>query len=337
MKICVLLGGASPERNVSLSSGISIGQTLEKMGHQLLYLDPATPLAEMDTFRKNLKNISMDDMDFEGMAKRRDPYFIDQIPYLKKEKVDLVFNALHGGNGENGVISAVLEMAGIPYTGSGYAASALAMDKYRTKILAADAGVLCADYEIHTLPVRRPDRIAFPLVVKPNDAGSSVGVGIFHEPADLLSACREALKFSNSFIIESFIPGREFNIPVVAGEIYPVLEVDPGGTYDFNAKYLGHHTKYLVPAPIPSDITESMQDQALKIYHALGLRNYARVDFRMTPEEKIFLLEANTLPGMTASSLVPKSAKAKGIDFPRLLKIIIDDVTQGASVANKKR
>ncbi len=327
MKICILLGGASPERNVSLSSGTAIGETLKTLGHRILYLDPATPLKGMETFRESLGHISMENTDFEGMAALRDHYFIEHIPYLEKEAVDLVFNALHGGNGENGVIPAVLEMAGIPFTGSGYAASALAMDKYRSKLMAAEAGVLSADFEIHRRPVQRPDRLAFPLVVKPNDAGSTVGLSIFYEPADLTGACRKALAFSDAFIIEAYIPGREFNIPVVAGEVYPVLEVDAGGLYDFNAKYLGHDTKYLVPAPLPAEVTAAMQNQALRMFRILGLRNYARVDFRMTPEGEIYLLEANSLPGMTSSSLVPKSAKARGLDFSRLLQIIIEDAT----------
>ena len=330
MKICILLGGASPERNVSLSSGTAVGEALRKDGHEILYMDPATPLNEMEAFRRGLDSISMDDTDFAAMAKLKDHYCIAQVEWLKKEGTDLVFNALHGGNGENGVIAALLEMAGIPFTGSGYAASALAMDKYRSKLLAAGAGVLSAEYEIYGEAVEAPRRIGFPLVVKPNDAGSTVGLSIFHKPADLTDACKKALTFSKSLIIESYIPGREFNIPVVAGEVYPVLEVDAGGLYDFNAKYLGHDTKYLVPAPLPDDVTAGMQDRAMRMFRILGLRNYARVDFRMTPEGEIYLLEANSLPGMTASSLVPKSAKARGIGFPQLLQIIIEDALHGS-------
>lgn len=326
MKICVLLGGASPERMVSLSSGVAIGKALKENGHEVLYYDPATALPEMEEFRNCLRSIVMDNTDFRGMAGLRDDHFTAQILQLKKEKVDIVFNALHGGNGENGVIAAMLELARIPFTGSGYAASALAMDKYKTKLLAAAADVQSAECELHDKPVSRPERIAFPLVVKPNDAGSSVGLNVFYEAGDLRAACREALDFSTSLIIERFIPGREFNIPVIAGEAFPVLEVDAGGVYDFKAKYLGHKTRYLCPAPISEALTCEMQQRALRVWKALSLRNYARIDFRMTPEEEIFLLEANTLPGMTASSLVPKSAKALGISFPELLEIIIRDV-----------
>jgi len=325
MKIAVLLGGASPERMVSIASGTSIGSTLSKLGHDVVYLDPATALNKMDDFKRSLDNVSMENMDFEAMARMNDDPFKEQIPYIKAQKVDLVFNALHGGNGENGVIAGMLEEAGIPYTGSGYLASALAMDKFKTKILAREVGVSCADEELHEEPVHKPDVVDFPLVIKPNDSGSSVGLTIIQEACDIYDATADALKYSDTVIIESYIPGREFDIPVVCGEAYPVLEVNPHGVNDYKAKYMGDKTEYLVPAPLSETKTAEMQEAAVKVYRALGLKNYARVDFRMTPEEKIYLLEANTLPGMTASSLVPKSAKAIGIDFPELLTIIIND------------
>ena len=325
MKICVLLGGASPERTVSLASGTAVGKALTGAGHEVMYMDPATALADMDGFRKGLETYSMEGGDFKAMAGLRDHYFLEQVQAISEWGTDIVFNALHGGNGENGVIAAVLEMAGLPFTGSAYAASAAAMDKQRTKILAEAQGVPCAEAEIYDIAVNKPQNIDYPLVVKPNDAGSSVGLTVFMEEADLSEACRAALTFSPLVMIERYIPGREFNIPVICGEAYPVLEVDTGGVYDFNAKYLGHKTQYLVPAPISSDITRYLKEQAVKVWKALGLKNYARIDFRMTPEEDIYLLEANTLPGMTASSLVPKSAKAIGISFPELLEIIIRD------------
>ncbi|MDZ7820455.1 MAG: hypothetical protein U5N26_00825 [Candidatus Marinimicrobia bacterium] len=324
MKICILLGGASPERNVSLSSGTAIGETLKALGHRILYLDPATPLKEMETFRESLGHISMENMDFEGMAALRDHYFIEHIPYLEKEAVDLVFNALHGGNGENGVIAALLEMAGIPFTGSGYAASALAMDKYRSKLLAAEAGVLSADFEIHRKPVQRPDRLAFSLVVKPNDAGSTVGLSIFHEPADLTGACRKALAFSDAFIIESYIPGREFNIPVVAGEVYRSWKWTPAGSMISMPNIWATTRNTWSRPPSRGGDGRHAGPGAPDVPHT-GTPELRRVDFRMTPEGEIYLLEANSLPGMTASSLVPKSAKAAGVGFSRLLQIIIED------------
>ncbi|MFA6617599.1 MAG: D-alanine--D-alanine ligase [Candidatus Neomarinimicrobiota bacterium] len=325
MKICVLLGGASPERVVSMASGTAVGSTLKELGHEVIYMDPSTPLDEMDDFRKKLENISMEDMDFENMAKLNDKPLKEQIPYLKEQGIELVFNALHGGNGENGVISGILEEAGLVYTGSDYEASAIAMDKFKTKILARYVGVQCADEELHDKPIHAPERVKFPLVIKPNDAGSSVGLKIFKEEADIFEACSEALKYSETVIIESFIPGREFNIPVVKGEAYPILEVDPHGINDYKAKYMGHNTEYKVPAPLSPEITQKMQADAVKVYMALGLKNYARIDFRMNEEEEVYLLEANSLPGMTKASLVPKSAKALGLSFADLLEIIIND------------
>jgi D-alanine-D-alanine ligase len=325
MRIAVLLGGASPERVVSLASGTAIGKALTELGHEVMYLDPATELDQMDDFRESLDNISMADMDFESMAQLNDEPFKEQIPYLKIKKIDVVFNALHGGNGENGIIAGMLEDAGIPYTGSGYLASAIAMDKFKTKLLAREVGVNCAEEELHEMPVHEPETVKFPLVIKPNNSGSSVGLTIIEEPCDIYEATSDALKYSDTVIIESFIPGREFDIPVVKGEAYPILEVNPHGVNDYKAKYMGDKTEYKVPAPLSEEKTKEMQEAAVKVYLALGLKNYARVDFRMTPDETIYLLEANTLPGMTASSLVPKSAKAIGIDFPELLTIIIED------------
>jgi D-alanine-D-alanine ligase len=325
MKICVLLGGASPERMVSLSSGTAIAKALESLGHDILFLDPATSLKKMDEFSAGLTNISMENMDFETMSQLTDEVFVEHIPYLKEEGIDLVFNALHGGNGENGVIADILEKATIPYTGSGYQASALAMDKFKTKVLARFVNVNCADEELHDKPVHTPDKVNFPLVIKPNNSGSSVGLTIIQKECDIFEATTEALKFSDTVIIEDFIAGREFDIPVVKGEAYPILEVNPHGVNDYKAKYMGDKTEYKVPAPLSEEITKRMQDDAVKVYEVLGLKNYARIDFRMTEDEEIYLLEANTLPGMTASSLVPKSAKAIGIDFPGLLTIIIED------------
>ncbi|MBN2781266.1 MAG: D-alanine--D-alanine ligase [Candidatus Marinimicrobia bacterium] len=325
MNICVLLGGASPERMVSLASGTAIGKALTANGHEVLYLDPAAALSEQDAFRESLNEISMENMDFEAMRQLSDRHFIEHVAALREHGIELVFNALHGGNGENGVIAAILDMAGIPYTGSGFEASAIAMDKYRTKILARSVGVTCAEEELHNVPVHAPERVRFPLVVKPNDSGSSVGLNVFLTEADLFDATSQALRFSSEVIIEAFIPGREFDIPVIRGEAFPILEVNPHGVNDYKAKYMGAKTEYMVPAPLSDAVTRRMQDDAVRVYRALGLKNYARVDFRMTPEEEIYLLEANTLPGMTASSLVPKSAKAIGISFPELLEIIIED------------
>lgn len=325
MKICVLLGGASPERVVSMVSGTAVGSTLKELGHEVIYIDPSTPLDEMDDFRNKLENISMEDMDFESMSKLNDEPIKEQILYLKEQGVELVFNALHGGNGENGVIPGFLEQAGLTYTGSDYEASAIAMDKYKTKILARYVGVQCADEELHDKPIHAPEIVKFPLVIKPNNAGSSVGLTIFHETCDIFEATREALKYSETVIIESFIPGREFNIPVVKGQAYPILEVDSHGMNDYEAKYIGDKTEYKVPAPLSPEITQKMQNDAIKVYRALGLKNYARIDFRMSDDEEIYLLEANSLPGMTRSSLVPKSAKALGLSFADLLEIIIND------------
>lgn len=329
MKICVLLGGASPERHVSLESGLAMGKAVQDLGHDCIYADPATPLCQREEFLKTLENFSQKDVpDFEELNALRDETFLEYISFFKKEKPDLIVNGLHGGHGEDGMISGILDMLEIPYTGSGMTASAVAMDKQLTKIVSNFVGVKTAKGVLISEAVSECQGISFPCVVKPNDSGSSVGLHILRETCDLQDMTADALKYSKYAIVEEYITGREFDVPVLMGKAFPVVEVNPHGDNDYRAKYLGIKTDYFVPARLSAEETEKMQNCAEKVYHALGLKNYARVDFRMKENGEIYLLEANTLPGMTLSSLVPKSAKANGLSFNDLVERIINNAIE---------
>ncbi len=337
MKVCILLGGASPERNISLFSGMAIGKALEERGHQVIYADPSTPWTDMEAFRQNLKNESVNDHHFFEMTLRDETSFIDHITHMRDHGVDVVFNALHGGYGENGVIAAVLDISRIPYTGSNPLASALAMDKYLSKILAERVGVKTGNVTRFTsVEDVNPDMLNFPLVIKPNSAGSSVGLYVLDEPCDIRPMIRESLLYDNVILAEEYIPGQEITVPVLGGKALPVIEIVPdGGVYNFETKYTSGKSKYLVPAPLSAELTENLQEQALRIWEIMGLESYARIDFRLKNGSEIYFLEVNTLPGMTATSLLPKSAKVTGMEFPDLAEWIIRDALTRFKLRNK--
>ncbi|MDD3806596.1 MAG: D-alanine--D-alanine ligase [Candidatus Marinimicrobia bacterium] len=327
MNLCILLGGASSERNVSLATGMAVGKALESLGHSVIYVDPSTPWDTMDSFRESLETSNVADDHFENMVTRDESVFIEHIRELKTRKIDVIFNALHGGSGENGIIPAVLEMADIPYTGSGPLASALAMDKFLSKTLAKTVGVKSAD----VIQISDPEKIdqkslQFPLVIKPNNAGSSVGLHVLMEPCDLKPFLKDALKYDTTLLIEEYIPGQELTVPIVGGIPFPLIEIVPeGGVYTFETKYISGKSHYLVPAPLSHVLTNQLKEQALAVWNILGLESYARIDFRVKDEKDIYFLEANTLPGMTATSLLPKSAKVHGMSFPELIAWIVND------------
>lgn len=338
MNICVLLGGASPERNVSVTSGQAVGKALESLGHTIVYVDPSTPWKQMKAFRENLKTFDVTDNRFDDMAHRDEAFFTGHIRKLKALKTDVVFNALHGGTGENGIIAAVLEISRIPYTGSGPLASALAMDKYLSRVLAEQAGVKTG----RVVRITDPDELDmaeldFPLVLKPNSAGSSVGLYVLMEPCDIRPLVRDALKYDSVILAEEYIPGQELTVPVVGGEAFPLIEIVPeGGVYTFETKYTSGKSSYRVPAPLSEEITASLQKQALAIWDILGLESYARIDFRLKDGKEAYFLEANTLPGMTATSLLPKSARVMGMDFPAFTEWIVKDAMMRFEKKGKK-
>ncbi|HRN53054.1 MAG TPA: D-alanine--D-alanine ligase [Gemmatimonadaceae bacterium] len=308
MKILVLLGGSSAEREVSLSSGSRVAAALRERGHQVTEADP-----------------------------HPDPFAV--MPAARA--ADVTWLALHGGAGEDGTIQALLDLAGVRYTGSGVLASALAMDKDLSKRLFRAAGVPTAEWRMldrAAPPVWREPGYAkqtfaalgAKVVVKPSKQGSTVGLSIIEDPAALADAVALAFEHDDEVMLEAFVPGRELTVGVLGGEALPVGEIIPKhDIYDYECKYTPGMAEELFPAPIPDAVRDEVQRLALMAYAALKLRGCARVDFRWDPAGRLFCLEANTLPGMTGTSLVPQAAQAAGIGFPELCERIALDAVRG--------
>jgi D-alanine-D-alanine ligase len=334
--ILLVAGGDSAERDVSLSSSHGIAKALRERGHRVLVCDPARPQiapTEYDEAIFGEAKIGAEPpvIDIDLHAAREG--FIQMLLQLDTFRVDLVFMGLHGGAGENGTIQAVLEYLGVPFTGSSSAACSFAMDKHRAKILAAAAGV-SVPKGLHfersalaagTLEQQVREAVGLPAVVKPNSQGSSVGLTIVDSFADIDRAARLALECDDSVLIEQYIEGRELTQAVLdGGPDTPVLEIRPkSGLYDYFHKYQSGNTEYLVPAPVDEQVARGVLEDSKRTFAALGLSVYARIDFRLDSRGRTFMLEANTLPGMTPLSLVPKAAAVAGMNYADLCDWIV--------------
>ncbi len=333
--VLLLAGGDSSERDVSLSSSRGIAKALREAGHRVLIADPAQPRVaptEYDDAIFDGASIGVEPPQLGGDETARGE-FVRLLAARNDWDFDIVFNGLHGGPGENGTIQAVLDFLHIPYTGSGAAASALAMDKQRSKIIAAAAGVPVPE-GLHiersalatgTLEQQVRETLGLPVVVKPNAQGSSVGLSMVHSFNELDAAARKAFGVDDSILIERYIEGREITQAMVEGAPdLPLLEIKPkSGLYDYQHKYQAGSSEYLVPAPVDDSIARDVLASSKRAFAALGLSIYTRFDFRLDPKGRHYLLEANTLPGMTATSLVPKAAAAVGISYTELCDRIV--------------
>ncbi|MBQ8262920.1 MAG: D-alanine--D-alanine ligase [Lachnospiraceae bacterium] len=336
MKIVVLAGGTSTERFVSLISGMQIYKALKSKGHETVLLDVYLGYDGPDAdhiftvekdWSEGIEAVSTENPDLEKIkALRKDGgkcFFGPNVIEICKQ-ADVVFMALHGACGEDGRIQAALELYGIPFTGTDYLSSAIAMDKALTKELLTAKGIPMAkgfsmevDGEIK--------EIGYPAVVKVNTGGSSVGVYMVSDEKELKEALKKASAFDHRVVVEEFIDGREFTCGVIDGKALPVVEIAPSeGFYDYTNKYQPGKTKDTCPADLPADKTAEIQAVAEKVFTALRLRAYARIDFMMNRQGDIFCLEANTLPGMTPVSLLPMEAAAVGMDFPALCEKLIE-------------
>jgi D-alanine-D-alanine ligase len=329
MKITVLYGGRSAEREVSLNSGRSVAGALESRGHQVTLLDPAEPralLAVTPASPAAAAGAATGKFGTGTELERLQPGQIVAASAIRDTEV--VFLALHGGEGENGTLQALLDLAGVPYTGSGMLASALAMDKRLSKELFVRAGVptpawVCfAPGAPASLSAEQVAQLGgWPLVVKPNDQGSTIGLSVIQEESQLAPAVAQARKYAREVLVEQFIPGRELSVPVICGQAYPVIEIVPShGIYDYECKYTKGMSEYRCPAPLEADLTRRIQDLAVRACAALGCAGAPRADFRLSPAGEALCLEVNTIPGMTATSLVPMSAKAAGMSFGELVE-----------------
>jgi D-alanine-D-alanine ligase len=290
VRVAVVMGGPSAEREVSIESGQAVMRALATLGHDAQSLD------------------------FDGR-------FVDA---LREIRPDVVFNALHGTGGEDGTIQGVLEWLGIPYTGSDLTSCALAMDKHLTKKLLAAEGLPTPAWDTFdlaggTLPLL-PGSLNLPLVVKPRASGSSAGVSIVRTHEEWTKAMIGVAPRTTQIVVEEFIPGREFSSGVLGEEALPLVEIIASDEfYSYDAKYKPGGSRHLVPAPIDGDLTARLQMLALSVHRMLGLRDYSRTDFIVTKEGRPYILEINALPGLTPLSLLPDEAKAAGISFEALI------------------
>ena len=325
MKIAVLFGGTSEERDVSIASAAQVIPALRSLGHEVVAVDTAsgrlTGPAEQRLLTSGVGPEPPSGAALAGM-KRGAPALAAETADM--HGVDVVFLALHGGAGEDGRIQAVLDLAGLPYTGSNHIASATAMDKDLSKRLFRAAGVPTAEWRM--APVTAAEiaaALGWPVVVKPNKQGSTVGLSVVRAPAALAAALALAQRFDDEVMVERFIAGRELTVGVLEGRALPVGEIiAPGEVFDYQAKYQAGGAREIFPADLPPEITARAQELAVRAHRALKLGSYSRIDFRMDAQGHIWCLEANSLPGMTAASLLPQAARAAGIGFPALLERI---------------
>ena len=295
----VLMGGVSGEAAISRATGTAITEALNGLGYHAIAIE------------YNPRNV---------------------ISQLKENNVEVVFIALHGKYGEDGTIQSVLELEGIPYTGSGVSSSAITMDKIFSSRLFKQAGIRMAN----SLPVYFSDGIEnvassinsyfnkFPVVLKPACEGSTIGIEIVHTNEELIPALERAFAVEKRLLAEAYLDGDEFTIPVFNGKAFPIIKICPySGTYDFHSKYTKGAAEYLVPAPISDTLAKEMEEMAVKGYKAAECSGVVRFDIRTSADGTPYMLEANSIPGMTSTSLVPKSAAVLGIDFPQLCEKIL--------------
>jgi D-alanine-D-alanine ligase len=327
MKITVLMGGTSSERNVSLASGIRIVQALRDRRHKVTALDPARGvIGEAEERELSTGKVGTKPPSLESLSRFAEGTFLPNLTSMNEIKdADVTFLALHGGQGEDGTIQALLDMAHVKYTGSGHLSSALAMDKDLSKKLFRAADVKTADWLMAPVTIEQVEgMLGLPVIVKPSKQGSTVGLTLVKKRDELLPAIAEASKYDDEVMIERFVPGRELTVGVLGDVALPVGEIiSKHEIYDYECKYTAGMATEEFPARLSPEATERVQQQAIAAFKALKLRGYARIDFRLTSEGEFYCLEANTLPGMTELSLIPQGAAAMGIKFPELCERIV--------------
>jgi D-alanine-D-alanine ligase len=336
----MLMGGTSSERDVSLASGLRIAQALRSRGHFVRSVDTAKGALSEDDERRMItsgvvKQLPPTPEELARMTAESVAETAARLP--KRGECDVAFLALHGGRGEDGTVQALLDLAGVPYTGSGHLSSALAMDKDLSKHLMRAHNVQTADWLMATDPEVPPNAdlveraLGLPLIVKPSKQGSTVGLSIVKQRSELLPAIAEAFKHDDEVMLERFIAGRELTVSILGGTALPVGEIiAKKEIYDYECKYTAGMAEEIFPAALSDAEVAEVQEQARCTFDALKLSGCARIDFRMTREGQFYCLEANTLPGMTSTSLVPQAAAAAGITFPELcekIALLAVDVT----------
>lgn len=335
MDIVVLCGGLSQERDVSISTGTCAARALRERGHRVALVDlyfgcPEAVADSQGVFTRedqdSIYAVGEKEPDLAAIRARRGgrgllgPGVVELC-----QAADVTFLALHGAPGENGQLQACLDMYEIPYTGSGYLGSALAMDKQITKLLFAQAGISTPQGIALSRTDAHRDPPGFPCVVKPCSGGSSVGTSVVTDAAQYEDALEAAFAWEDTVLVEQYIKGRELTVGIMDGRAMPVIEIIPRqGFYDYKNKYQAGLTTELCPAPLTPEETDRIQRLAEKVYRTLHLQAYARADFLMDGTGKLYCLEANTLPGMTPTSLIPQMAAEEGMDYGTLCEKIIE-------------
>lgn len=322
MRIAVLFGGTSEERDVSVASGAQAVQALEAAGHEVIAVDTVRGVlgaAERERLLSTGVAPALPSDDRLSLVRRDASAVLTRASELRQ--VDVVFIALHGGSGEDGTLQALLDLAGIPYTGTGHIGSAYAMDKDVSKRLFRSADVPTADWMM--APVSPDDVVAhlgLPVVVKPNKQGSTVGLTVVRQREELEPAIETAFRYDDEVMVERFIPGRELTVGILQGAALAVGEIRPKlhDIFDYASKYQPDGADEMFPADLPAETTSLVRTLALAAHRAVKAGSYSRVDFRLDDSGQPWCLEVNTVPGMTRTSLLPQSAQAVGISFPEL-------------------
>ena len=338
MRIVVLAGGLSTERDVSISSGILVASALREKGHEVVLLDVFTGyeqnICDIDAlFKQNYSftdkaNVGETVSDLSEVKENRlnksDRFIGTNVIEICTE-ADITFLALHGGEGENGQLQASLDLLGIKYTGTGYLGSALAMNKGLTKSVFVQNKINTPAGEIFQRIEEAQSWSIFPCVVKPCSGGSSAGIAKVENEEEFIAAVKDAFRYENEIVVEQFVKGREFSVGILGGKALPPIEIIPkSGFYDYASKYQAGATDEICPADIDEQTDKKLRESAVAAYNSLHLDSYARVDFLVDENGEPFCLEANTLPGMTPTSLLPQEAAVEGMNYADLCEKIIE-------------
>lgn len=326
MKITVLTGGTSSERDVAIASAVQVIRALRSRGHAVSVVDTARGyIPEAEESRVLSGTVAREPPRIEELQVLERGVLLSGLAGLPVvREADVVFLALHGGRGEDGTIQAVLDVVGVPYTGSGALGSGMAMDKDISKRLFRSAGIATADWLMTPVDAATAGkRLGWPLVVKPSKQGSTVGLTVVPSPDEFDAAIELAGRYDDEVMVEAFIPGRELTVGILADQALAVGEIIPEHeVFDYECKYTPGMSQEIFPADLPEPVAAECGRLGLLAHRALKLGGYSRVDFRLTPASELVCLEVNTLPGLTQTSLLPQSAAAVGISFPELCERI---------------
>jgi len=323
MKIVVIMGGTSSEREVSFLSGANISAALQENGHEVISIDTVLPIEQIE------KPIEVT-QEYINQGEKNLLYL---LAHPEIQSADFIFNALHGGSGENGIVQGILQTLGYSFNGSSAEGCAIAMDKIVSKMIFEKNGIPTPKwlYFERNSGMDYPkiieailQKFSLPLVIKPGHEGSTVGLTIVEKKDQIQTAIDYALQYNSVFLVEEYIAGRELTVSILGDKALPIVEISPmHDIYDYECKYTNGMSEYIVPAKLDSTLTERIQKMSVEAFNLLHCSGYGRMDLRLGTDQQPYFFEMNTMPGMTKMSLVPKAAAAIGLSFNELLEEII--------------